>query len=381
MTTRAAPQNQSNKLLGLEVLRFISALAVLVYHYQHFFYVADKPVDFVREQQPLYPALGFLYQYGLCGVQVFWCISGFIFFWKYRNAIARGVVNHKSFFILRFSRLYPLHFATLLFVALAQPIYFAHQGYYFVYQNNDLTHFILQLFLASNWLVASGHSFNAPIWSISLEVLVYLFFFLALRYISKSAWVNMVVISLCVAAKVARVPTPSVDCLAFFYAGGLAAIALEHCDASSYKNLLAGLALGAAVVVPIAVGATRIYQHEYFTFVFLMTYVPVLLYVAAQNLSVPPTLQKAIAAAGNMTYSSYLLHFPIQLTIALYCALTRHAIPYYSLTFFAAVMLATLVASHYVYRFFEMPAQNYIRGVFKEKPGLRATASSRALPG
>jgi peptidoglycan/LPS O-acetylase OafA/YrhL len=37
----------------LEALRFMAAFAVLIWHYQHFAYFADKPVDFVRDQLPL----------------------------------------------------------------------------------------------------------------------------------------------------------------------------------------------------------------------------------------------------------------------------------------------------------------------------------------
>ncbi|TAM46504.1 MAG: hypothetical protein EPN61_05205 [Burkholderiaceae bacterium] len=78
--TQQEPVQKNNKLLGLEVVRFISALSVLVWHYQHFFYIADKPTDFVRELQPFYSMLSIFYDYGFYGVQVFWCISGFIFF-------------------------------------------------------------------------------------------------------------------------------------------------------------------------------------------------------------------------------------------------------------------------------------------------------------
>jgi peptidoglycan/LPS O-acetylase OafA/YrhL len=75
----------TDKLLGLEVIRFISALSVLIWHYQHFFYIEDMPANFIREQQPFYEFLSLFYNYGGSGVQVFWCVSGFIFFWKYRE--------------------------------------------------------------------------------------------------------------------------------------------------------------------------------------------------------------------------------------------------------------------------------------------------------
>ena len=79
-----------NKLLGLEALRFLAAFAVLIWHYQHFAYVADTPVGLVREQLPFYGLLQLFYLAGEYGVWVFWCISGFIFFWKYRDAISDG---------------------------------------------------------------------------------------------------------------------------------------------------------------------------------------------------------------------------------------------------------------------------------------------------
>ena len=169
--TQQEPVQQNNKLLGLEIVRFISALSVLVWHYQHFFYIANKPTDFFRELQPFYSLLSIFYDYGFYGVQVFWCISGFIFFWKYRDSIASKSITYKNFFILRFSRLYPLHLATLLLVLALQTMYFHQRDYFFVYQNNDIPHFIYQLFLASSWGFEKGYSFNGPIWSISVRKL------------------------------------------------------------------------------------------------------------------------------------------------------------------------------------------------------------------
>ena len=94
------------------------------------------------------------------------------------SPIARSTAG--NIFVLRFSRLYPLHIATLLFVAALQPLYFNLTGYFFGYQNNDLTNLVLQLLMASNATVQNALSFNRPIWSISVEVLVYFFFFMIL---------------------------------------------------------------------------------------------------------------------------------------------------------------------------------------------------------
>ena len=139
-----------NKLLGLEAIRFISAFSILIWHYQHFLFFEDKAVNFSPNLQPFYSYLEFFYHWGLYGVNIFWCVSGFIFFWKYKNLILEKKISGKNFFLLRFSRLYPLHFVTLLIVAVLQTIYFKTNGVFFVYQFNDLYHFILQIFFISD---------------------------------------------------------------------------------------------------------------------------------------------------------------------------------------------------------------------------------------
>jgi peptidoglycan/LPS O-acetylase OafA/YrhL len=358
----SASRDSNSKLLGLEVLRFISAIAVLFWHYQHFFFVADKPVDFVTEQQPLFHWFAAFYRYGFYGVQVFWCISGFIFFWKYRAAIAGGLIGPGKFFVLRFSRLYPLHVATMLLVGLLQLAYFSQKGYYFVYQFNDLKHLILNLFLASHWGLQDGYSYNAPIWSISVEVLVYLVFFLTLRWVGRSAWINGALVLLSAWAKWRWGGTswPVLDAVGYFHAGGLAAIALHALAQSRWLQVARGMALGLVVLAPVALYAAN-KPHEQVAPLFLLAYLPVLMLVAARDLPLSPRLQRWVEAAGNMTYSSYLIHFPIQLSLALFCNWRGRPIPVHSVGFFAIFMGSTLVAAYFLYRSFELPAQSALR--------------------
>ncbi len=48
----------------------------------------------------------------------------------------------------------------------------------------------------------------------------------------------------------------------------------------------------------------------------ILAYTPLVLFCLSGNLSVTPRVQRIIEATVNMTYSSYLIHFPIQLLIA-----------------------------------------------------------------
>ena len=135
-----------SKLLGLELIRFTCAVSVLLWHYRHFYSVSGSPA-FDQRTQPLHWLLAPFFDYGLFGVQLFWGISGFIFFWKYGEAIADRAISGAKFFWLRLSRLYPLHFATLLLVALLQPIHIAATGHPFIYAENTSANFVSNLFM------------------------------------------------------------------------------------------------------------------------------------------------------------------------------------------------------------------------------------------
>ena len=349
------------KLLGLEIIRFFSALAVLVWHYQHFSYVASIPVDFTRSRQPLYAMLEIFYTHGNYGVQVFWCISGYIFFFKYRNEISQKRINWRHFFVLRFSRLYPLHLITLMIVCGFQILYFDINKYYFVYQFNDMNHFLLQIFLASNWGFERGYSFNGPIWSISIEALVYFLFFLVLRNFGASPRLNVLAIALCLIARGFKLGNPVFECIAFFYVGGLAAIISQSPIVAINKARLNVLAFSILVLLPLMVSGLHVNEIKSFPLIFLFIYTPVLLFFAAENMPVPLVAEKYVEMAGNTTYASYLVHFPIQLLIVLMFSHTKLTIPFYSVSFFLFFIAITLVVSGLVFNYYEMPVQRYIR--------------------
>jgi len=75
-------KNSKEILLGLELLRFISALAILIWHYQHFAMLPNTH-NFEPQQQPFYNYLSFFYLNGAKAVYLFWALSGYIFFYNY----------------------------------------------------------------------------------------------------------------------------------------------------------------------------------------------------------------------------------------------------------------------------------------------------------
>ncbi|REA62018.1 hypothetical protein DSL64_10165 [Dyadobacter luteus] len=87
-----------DRLLELDALRGIAAMAVVLFH----FTINRNAID-----------LGWQFNYGVTGVDVFFMISGFVIFLTINTKTERG----KDFVISRFSRLYPTYWTCVLLTA------------------------------------------------------------------------------------------------------------------------------------------------------------------------------------------------------------------------------------------------------------------------
>jgi peptidoglycan/LPS O-acetylase OafA/YrhL len=359
----------SKKFAGLEIARFLCALAVIFWHYQHFFVKGVYTGAGRAAEFPLYWLFGFFYDNGYCAVQIFWMISGFIFFWKYGISINSGRISAYRFFILRFSRLYPLHFATLIVVAFLQTIYIHTHGTSFVYWGNDNFDFTLQLAFASNWIDKIPMTFNGPIWSVSVEVLVYAFFFSVVSFLRPSLSLCLILcIIVAVAGRVAgQIYMQNVfQCVEFFFAGG-AMQAISASLSRRYKLVGFGVCtLGLCLSI-----ATNFRFGSTIGFSFFV--------VAAFALldEVVSLRRSALTNVGDLTYASYLLHFPIQLAAVLIIdALGLNRDLFLAPWALAAFILGTFGSAWIVFRTFEMPAQDALRAAsLRRRERMAATAA------
>lgn len=371
-------KDATDKLIGIEILRFISALSVLVWHYQ-FFSQIPLSSPYVTSEQPLYALLWPFYELGHYGVQVFWCVSGFIFFWKYNDAINQGRISASRFLALRFSRLYPLHAATLLYVALMQLLYLHINDGYFIVQNNDAYHFTLQLFMASNWGLEKGYSFNGPIWSISVEVLVYGAFFASSRWLGVGLTRTGCIALIAGLIIITRLSLhPVIQCLLFFYAGGaMARLALQAVDDDARRKrqrLLITTWLLTTMAAAATLQAMNIFQLKPIHGILIWT-PPLTLLLGGLSLSAAWT--RPLTLAGNITYSSYLLNFPIALTVGLIYSASGLAVPSSSPLFLLAYLGGIMLAAHYCYEHFERPMQDKLRQLLPSHTGFTAFSENK----
>jgi peptidoglycan/LPS O-acetylase OafA/YrhL len=331
---------------------------VLVWHYQHFFFVGEWDPDIglaLRHTLPLYRYLSYFYNNGSLAVPVFWVISGFIFYWHYSESIRSGAVNFRDYAVRRFSRLYPLHFATLIFVAAGQYAYYRSHGTAFIYAWNKPIWFASHLLFASNWFMRQPTSFNGPIWSVSIEILIYLFFFCVARSFRPNAWGAAAmagIFAVCFNFLHSFVNPEVFACGMYFFAGGVTqrlvgrreAVPVAICAASITAICVGAFGVNTALILSVAVCAVVIFARL-------------------------ESGVRSLAFFGNATYASYLLHFPLQLImVTAVDAIGWKRDIFYSPLAFVGFLALVIGLSLIVHRYFEMPAQSALRHVFRNSP-------------
>jgi len=352
-----APSPSAERLYTLDTLRGVAALCVVFWHWQHFFYVGDSPLGFDGSRQPFFSALTPLYQYGGMAVQLFFSISGFVFFWLFSTGISKRNVTPQKFFWDRFSRLYPLHLVTFVLVALLQIAYLNVNSSYFVYPFNDGYHAVLNLFLAPAWGLEKGWSFNAPVWSVSIELLLYASFFLVCL---AGRWRWLLALAVCGLGFMLYPHSYKIGSgVLCFYIGGLAFGLLEQ------LRRVVGSGLALVVSAAVALGAW-IYQiiiaDTVDAYVIMCLCFPASLAGLAAAGMHWPGMMRSAAWVGDISYSSYLLHFPLQILFALVLdgmGFAREIFyqPWVMLLFFAVLIPLSLMSHHCL----ERPAQMYLR--------------------
>ncbi|MEM9060228.1 MAG: acyltransferase [Pseudomonadota bacterium] len=345
----------------LDIIRALAAFVIVLMHLKYFYLLPGGaiPAGFSVEDQIFYGVLFPIYEYGATAVQVFFCMSGFVFFWLYRDSIGSGRTTAWEFFVYRFSRLYPLHFATLIFVAVAQWWFSDASGGHIVFGPNTSEQFVLQLFLASEWGIGAPSSFNGPIWTVSGEAAAYALFFAmaALRFTTP----RHIVLALLLAGLVHEINHRLGHALFFFFTGGLICAAWDLARIRFSRRTFARIFLPVSVAALVTACAIVPSLPE-FDGVMLLWFVvaPLCIVVPVLVQTCWPHFGRRFAAVGDLTYGTYLLHFPIQLVIIGIAWQHGHAVEVTPVLFFA-YLTAVTVGAALVFRFLERPCQRALR--------------------
>ncbi|MDE2405954.1 MAG: acyltransferase [Sphingomonadales bacterium] len=355
---RAVAAPSADHLCLLDAGRGLAALAVVMLHYYHFLFRFPQNTLDPRWAafEPGFGVLWPLYQYGVYAVNAFWMISGFVFARVYCGAGA----TTRSFVVNRVARLYPLHVLTLLVIAALQALAFRRLGFHPIYGFNDWPRFLEHLSFTSAWGYDSHSAFNAPIWSVSAEIVVYALFWLAAGWLHRKGPVAALILAACAGLLLLTGSHNLVAaCAYFFFAGAALALAMRSWSRGQWRVAVAALALAALLflsssrpVVWNALGLPSLFGA-------------LVLLLAGLEPVAGARLRALGLWIGDTTYGTYLWHVPMQ--VALIIAL-HGRVDIMALAARPAFLLAWLVAVLLVARIslvlYERPMRRWIRDRF-----------------
>lgn len=339
------------RLTYLDLLRGLCAVSVLIVHYRWFYSIGSTDFgDALDHNLPLADLLMPFYLRGGWAVQAFWVLSGAIFYIRYSEQGRQ--IDGAKFFVWRFARLYPLHFATLLLVAAIQAVSVWTFGEPKVYFENTPQAFVLQIFFAAHWFDPSQASFNAPIWSVSIEILSYALFFVVLRLAgARIAAFFVMFVALTVFARLTG--SVIILCGSLYFLGCLTGFLFLKFP-TRILLLGGGLASAAGILAMIVLGVKST--------IFFYTVLPGLMTITLGLDKGTRPLPRSVAWLGDVTYSTYLCHMPILMLVKFWLDQRADAFTILSSPLSLAAWIGGVVAiSAVVYRRFELPAQRRIR--------------------
>ena len=363
----------------LDILRGLAAITVVIFHYKHFLLISDA-AGFDYGHMPFHTVLMPLYVYGQFFVELFFAISGYVFFWLYAQAVETHRTGPWSFFVARFARLYPLYLVTLLIVAALQALYRGQYGADFIYKGDTLAAFVLNLLMVQQWVPGALQSFNGPAWSISVEVFLYAVFFLLCWFRLNRIWVLVLLFAAGVIIRVNSDPTLDfVRGVPSFFEGGLVFYAVQALRRHEAWRRRAVIGLAVALPALWALSYARGFQPintllapglvnaalSVVTFLYVLLPLTLLLLGLMQDhwrwLS-RDGLHK-VSWVGDISYSIYLIHFPLQLLVMLVLArlpFVERAHIFASPLSLLGFMVVAAGLAWLSFHLFEMPLRRYL---------------------
>ncbi len=344
-------QNNASKLTQIDGLRGIAAILLATSFHQYILLgqIRTGPFNDI-------PVLGWLHVNGWTMVDLFFVVSGFVFSHVYlRNGTMRKDVTFLQFAKARFARLYPLHIATLFLVA---GILLFGTPFSLQTDQNDLKHFILNIFMLQQSGLNEAMSFNNPSWSVSVEVLCYILFYAAARQGGRFLFI-FAIGAIYIGTLMADYSSQSTYYIGRGIAGFFAGYTVwRFKDALLRKHWAIYLLV---CIITLSLNPGIISYGVYLS----LTAWPALLLLALKTdvLSAPP-----FRWLGDRSYSIYLLHVPVYYAVSIFIFDNEPVAKTYWLPVLFGTWASILVVAHFSYIYFEWPARKAIRNWRFEKP-------------
>jgi peptidoglycan/LPS O-acetylase OafA/YrhL len=324
------------------------------------------------------------YHLGWTFVDLFFILSGFIFYQKYSRSVSAHTLSLKKYCILRFSRLYPLHWLTLLTVALFVLLRnFAGLPPYNE-QENTIGFFLLNIPLMQyGWFTSNLYSFNGSAWSLSVEIMMYLSFFALTYFARKKKNIFLGSVGFVCAGLLFGVIKQvgfefiildSYRGMTGFFTGVIVSGVYDYSERNKKTGRVITILCAALILLSVFFSAAPRFlpffasvlsysDRGYWVIVYTFLLFPALVFLSlhVQFLSRLFSL-RPLRYLGKISYSVYMIHFPVLLVSATVCECFNLKINYSNSVIFFSYIILVLLASRLSHFHFEIPCQNLIRG-------------------
>ena len=343
---------------NIELLRFLCALTVAIYHWGLSFELMK-----MESNDTFKSLLNFAYDHGANAVPVFFVISGLVFANVYLSQEKNETLH--NFAVKRFARLYPLHLLTLFLILFLQTLFLKLYGKYELYTFNDIYHFFLNITLLLGWNFEMGRSFNTPVWTVGQEIFIYFLFFSLMIFIKKHQIKFILLIYLFFLTidklKLADVNflkefinfTYFIDFTRLFFSGIFIYYIIKK-----FKNSKLLLIASFLCIAFSFLGTFKLH---------LFCFSTVLLFVLLDRFNSNNKLKEIFTFLGSLTYSIYLLHtLTFLIFLFLLKQLNKIDLFYYQATFIIYILF-TISLSLLSFKFFENKLNKHLRDKFIKK--------------
>ena len=234
-----------------------------------------------------------------------------------------------------------------------------------MYGENNIIEFVEHGLLIASWFPGSSFSFNGPAWSLSIEFGLYLIFFIIAFLRLNRCWVCLLLLAWSLPATFENIHNIRAFSLSHFFLGGLCYFIVK-----AYMNSVRRSRMTDSIIVVFTSLLLAGTFHKPFylwlyweSSLFMLTSFP--LSILALIILEKPLKKyfRNFRLFGDLSFSVYLIHFPLQLFISLGIGLLGYnaGMVMCEPLLFALYFIALYSLGYLSFRYFERPVQQYFR--------------------
>jgi len=343
---------------GLTGLRAFACLIVLMMHSNQMI----SEFDFGRH-------LPFIH-YGHMGVDIFFLLSGYIICYVYQN-FRLNFASSVHFLLSRFARIYPAYVFSLFFMLIIWGAAHIFDHEFSNKENWTIDAFFKNILMLQSWAFHDSGLWNTPAWSVSAEILAYLIFPISTLFFRPSrlsilyfvTFTTLYIFYFSNNEKDIASSIQGVDAIVrvvlCFFAGVNLFFIFEKLKEKIPK--LDPLFMVFFIILYWSIGAPEEYSIVFF--------VPLILLCAKNSTGV--FSQRVCIYFGKISYSAYIIHFPIFLILRFVYQKSLGVFPDHlgvlSFAFFFIFIGAAAAAGALLYHFVESPMRQLIMRRYVER--------------